>query len=181
MRLRRLCITLALILLWSGTGWPPARGAGPATRPLGPGALFASEVAKATASDGAAGDEFGYSVSLSGDTAVVGAWRAKVGTHQDQGAAYVFYRNQGGTDQWGQMAKLTAAGGATPDHFGLSVSISGDVAMVGAPTASIGGNFSQGAAYIFYRNQGGADHWGQVRQITSTDGVVGDSFGYSVS
>jgi hypothetical protein len=77
-----------------------------------------SEVAKLTADDGAEGDIFGYSVAISGDTLVVGAPWADVGGVYDQGAAYLFSRNQGGVDAWGQVAKLTADEGATGDYFG---------------------------------------------------------------
>ncbi|MGD9047335.1 MAG: FG-GAP repeat protein [Anaerolineae bacterium] len=137
------------------------------------------QVAKLT--DGAAADLFGFSVSVSGDTAVVGAYRADVGSYKDQGATYVFDRNQGGPDIWGQVARLTAADGWAYDTFGYSVSVSGDTALVGALYADVGGQVEQGAAYVFYRNQGGADAWGQVAKLTAGDGAEGDRFGDSVS
>ena len=71
-----------------------------------------SQQAKLTAADGAAGDEFGCSVAISGDTAVVGARYDAVGANADQGSAYVFVRS--GTT-WSQQAKLTAADGAADD------------------------------------------------------------------
>jgi hypothetical protein len=135
------------------------------------------QVAKLTAADGAAGDYFGESVSVSGDTAVVGAYLADVGSNEKQGAAYVFYRNQGGSDAWGQVAKLTAADGAAEDFSGYVVSVSGDTAVVGAPHADVGGNESQGAAYVFYRDQGGPDVWGQAAKLTAADGAAIDGFG----
>ena len=132
------------------------------------------EVAKLTASDGAAEDWFSYSVTLSGDTVVVGA------DYDDDnglssGSAYIFYRNQEGTDNWGEVAKLTASDGAEGDHFGWSVSLSGDTLVVGASWDS------SGSAYIFYRNEGGIDNWGEVKKITASDGAVGDLFGTSIS
>ena len=78
-----------------------------------------------TASDGVSGDEFGYSVALSGTTALVGAYYRNNGT----GAAYVF-SDAGGT--WTQQAELTASDGATGDGFGSSVALSGSTALVGA-------------------------------------------------
>lgn len=73
---------------------------------------------KLTASDGAAGDRFGDGISISGDTAVVGAWADDVGANNNQGSAYVFVRS-GAT--WIQQAKLTASDGAADDTFGYSV------------------------------------------------------------
>jgi hypothetical protein len=136
-------------------------------------------VKKLTASDGAPGDAFGIWVALDGDTVVVGAYRDDDhGT--DSGAAYVFDRDEGGADQWGQVAKLTAADGATLDWFGVRVSISGDTVVVGAPTDDDLGSES-GSAYVFGRNHGGADQWGQVRKLTASDGALEDRFGYAVA
>lgn len=139
------------------------------------------QVAKVIAADGAANDYFGESVSISGDTVLVGAYLADFDGNSNQGAAYVFYRDQGGPDTWGQVAKLTAADGAAGDLFGYSVSVSGDTAVVGAGDADIGGNDAQGAAYIFHRDQGGPNAWGQVAKLTAADGAAYDLFGISVS
>ena len=68
-----------------------------------------SQTAKLTAGDGAAGDQFGFSVSLSGDRALVGAKLATTTSGSDSGSAYVFDFN--GT-AWSQTAKLTASDGA---------------------------------------------------------------------
>ena len=110
---------------------------------------------KLTASDGAATDQFGLFVSISGDYAIVGSPRDDdKGT--DSGSAYIFKRH--GTN-WTQEAKLLASDGAADDYFGYSVSISGDYAIVGAYGNNDNGGNS-GSAYIFYRNEGGADNWG---------------------
>src|SRR5947209_3657019 len=84
-----------------------------------------SKQAELTASDHASGDNFGYSVAISGTTAVVGAY----GENSLTGAAYVFVRS-GST--WTQQAKLTASDAAPFDEFGYSVAISGCTAVVGA-------------------------------------------------
>jgi len=137
------------------------------------------EIAKLIASDGAALDHFGRSVSIGGDTLVVGAPNnAENGS--ESGAAYVFARNQGGADNWGEVTKLTASDGSTYDYFGKSVSISGDKIVAGAYGDDDNGSIS-GSAYVFERNQGGADNWGEVAKLTASDGVADDRFGYSVS
>ncbi|MBM3949797.1 MAG: hypothetical protein FJ312_11295, partial [SAR202 cluster bacterium] len=105
-----------------------------------------SQQAKLTASDGAARDQFGYSVVVSGDTAVVGAGGDDIGSNGDQGSAYVFVRS-GAT--WSQQAKLTASDGATDDEFGRSVAVSGDTAVVGPWSDNVGSNLDQGSAYVF--------------------------------
>ncbi|MCH7820177.1 MAG: FG-GAP repeat protein, partial [Candidatus Marinimicrobia bacterium] len=84
---------------------------------------------KITASDGAADDFFGISVSISGDYAVVGAYWGGDDKGDASGSAYVFKRT--GTS-WAQEAKLLPSDGAAGDEFGYSVSISGDYAVVGA-------------------------------------------------
>jgi hypothetical protein len=140
-----------------------------------------AQVAKLTAADGAAGDWFGDSVSISGDTALVGAHQADIGGNTNQGTAYVFYRDQGGVNAWGQVAKLIAADGTGYGFFGWSVAVSADTAVVGAPGVNVGGHYMQGAAYVFYLDQGGPDAWGQVAKLTAADGAPEDQFGYSVS
>jgi hypothetical protein len=89
-------------------------------------------------SDGGASDTFGYSVAISGSTAVVGA----TGKNSYKGAAYVFVRS-GAT--WTQQAELTASGAEPWDVFGNSVAISGSTALVGA----YGKNSMTGAAYVY--------------------------------
>jgi len=137
------------------------------------------QVAKLTADDGAAGDFFGGSVSLSADLALVGAqWDNDNGT--DSGSAYLFARNQGGDNAWGQVAKLTADDGALDDRFGISVSLSGDLALVGAFSDDDNGTDS-GSSYLFARDEGGDNAWGQVAKLTADDGALDDRFGISVS
>jgi FG-GAP repeat len=111
-------------------------------------------------------DEFGISVALFGDTALIGAWKGD-GSFTDQGAAYVFTRV--GTS-WSQQARLTAADAATNDHFGISVALSGDTALVGA-NADDG---DRGSAYVFTRS---GTNWSQQAKLTAADGVAGDAFG----
>src|ERR1700730_12304775 len=132
-----------------------------ATYPLRIDPTF-SQVTELTATDAASGDQFGYSIKISGDTAVVGAYQKNSST----GAAYIFERNKGGVDNWGQVQELTASDAAQGDEFGEKVAINGDTVVIGAENKNLG----TGAAYIFERNQGGiADNWGQVKELTADD------------
>ncbi|GEM_PF-1531245 len=134
-----------------------------------------TQQAKLTASDGAAGDRFGCSVSLSGDYALVGAY-ADDDKGDGSGSVYIFRRNADGS--WTQQAKLTAADGAAGHDFGESASISGDYALVGADGDDDKGSNS-GSAYIFRRNSD--DSWIQHAKLTVNDGAANDYFGRSVS
>ena len=137
------------------------------------------QVKKLLASDGAAIDQFGYSVAISGDTALVGA-RGRADSGTASGAAYVFQRDAGGADNWGQVKKLLASDGAAGDQFSFSVEVSGDTALVGALFDDDFGSQS-GAAYVFQRDAGGADNWGQVKKLLASDAATRDLFGYSVA
>jgi len=144
---------------------------GAAVYPLTVDPLCWVEEAKLLAGDGAAYDYFGISVSLSGDTALVGAYGDNVSY---TGSAYVFVRS--GTS-WTQQAKLLASDGATDDMFGASVSLSGDTALVGARGDDDNGSAS-GSAYVFARN---GTSWTQEAKLLASDGAAQDYFGISVS
>ncbi|HEX5313509.1 MAG TPA: FG-GAP repeat protein, partial [Gammaproteobacteria bacterium] len=124
-----------------------------------------AQTAELVASDGAAGDEFGWSVALDGSTALIGA-----PSHDGQGTAYVFAPS-GAT--WVQAAELAASDGAAGDQFGDSVALDGATALVGAYN-----HVSQGAAYVFGESGGS---WTQTAEFAASDGVAGDEFGYSVA
>jgi len=132
-----------------------------------------TEQAKLTASDAVAEDQFGWSVSVSGDTIVVGS----VGDDDDgafSGSAYVFTRS-GGT--WTEQAKLTSSDAAAGDQFGNSASISGDTTVVGSFVDSDAG-FNSGSAYVFTRSGG---TWTELAKLTASDAQNRDRFGNSVS
>ncbi|MEM7033345.1 MAG: Ig-like domain-containing protein [Chloroflexota bacterium] len=137
------------------------------------------QLTKLTASDAAADDEFGASVSISGDTIAIAAWRDDE-SQPNQGSVYIFQRDQGGPNNWGQVTKLTAGDGDLNDGFGISVSISDDSLVVGARHDSDAGA-SSGSAYIFQRDQGGPNNWGQVAKLTASDAATNDRFGTSVA
>jgi hypothetical protein len=125
------------------------------------------------ASDGAAGDRFGYSVSLDGGVALVGAPYAD-GNEPGSGAAYVFrlgkryIPGQGFVVVWDQEAKLIAPEGKTDDQFGHAVALEGDLALVGAPNS----NFC-GQSYVFRRD----GTW--TLESTMTTSYPLEEFGYS--
>jgi hypothetical protein len=108
-----------------------------------------SQQAQLTASDCATFDRFGFSGSVSGDYAIVGAAFKIIATNTRQGKAYIFNRNG---RSWSQQAQSTAIDGAFDDRFGYSVGISGNNIICGAPQKSIDSNFQQGKVYFFNRN-----------------------------
>jgi len=135
---------------------------------------FWTEQARLTASDGAAADFFGAAVSMSENTALVGAYNKSVGGRKHQGQAYVYVRS--GTF-WTEQAKLTASNGAASDKFGLAVSVSGDTAVVGAPN-EYGGASQPGRAYVYART---GTFWTEQARLGPSGGAVGGSFGWAVS
>ena len=138
------------------------------------GAVWTQQ-AKLTASDAAAGDVFGYSVGVSGDTAVIGARYDDHAGGTDAGSAYVFVRSGA---VWTQQAKLTASDAAAGDVFGYSVGVSGDTAVIAAPGDSHAGGKYAGSAYVFVRT--GAV-WTQQAKLTASDAVAYEPFGNSVA
>ncbi|MCB9336589.1 MAG: FG-GAP repeat protein [Lewinellaceae bacterium] len=131
------------------------------------------EQAKLTASDGAANDYFGQSVSISGDYAIVSAYQDD-DDGSDSGSAYIFIRSG---NNWSEQAKLTASDADAGDLFGISVSISGDYAVIGAYLDDDGGTDS-GSAYVFVRS---GTSWTEQAKLSASDGDADDAFGFSVS
>ncbi|WP_417910212.1 hypothetical protein [Candidatus Electronema sp. PJ] len=151
-------------------------------------AIDPTKVQKLVAGDGTAGELFGYSIAVSGDTAIIGAW----GDDSDKGATYVFRRATDGT--WSQQAKLTADDGAYGDVFGVAVALSADgrTAVIGAAGNTAADTSRPGLAYIFVYS---GNSWTQQAKLTAADGagdaaydtrdglaeLHGDLFGTSVS
>jgi len=133
--------------------------------------------AKLLSSDGIDAYFFGYSVGISGDTIVVGAFGGL-------GSAYVFTRDVAGslTSSWTQRAKLLASDGVADDGFGRSVAISGDTVVIGA-TGEYAKASKIGSAYIFTRNVPGSltASWAQQTKLLASDGAAFDHFGLSVA
>jgi hypothetical protein len=138
----------------------------------------ATEVAKLTASDGAASDELGSSVAISGDTIVAGST-----SFSRPGRVYVFTEPASGWHTATQSAELTASDGTNGDDLGASVAISGATVVAGAPGASVGGLASEGAVYEFDQPAGG---WGtgtgtETAKLTAATGAANALLGASVA
>jgi len=136
---------------------------------------------KLTASDKAANDFFGYSVAISGDYVVVGAYQedednAGGNTQPDAGAAYIFKRT--GTT-WDQQQKIVASDRAVADQFGRAVAISGDYVVIGAQQSDVDATITDaGAAYVFVRN---GSTWTQQKKLMASDAATSDYFGSAIS
>jgi hypothetical protein len=112
------------------------------------------------------GSDFGSAICLDGDTALIG--------FPSSGSTYVFTRT---STTWTQQAKLLTSENTTSSDFGYSVSLSGDTALIGIPNANDYGDQS-GSAYVFIRT---GTTWTQQTKLLSPDGGPGDHFGFSVS
>ena len=133
-----------------------------------------TQKARLTARDGFRRDFFGFAVALSGDTALVGAPRETINLRGRKGLAYVFELSGG---VWAQAARLSAHEDDTGDRFGCAVALSGDTALVGAPSRGFG-NFHAAAVCVFVRH-GGA--WTPQAPLVEDElgPLVEDGFGYS--
>lgn len=131
------------------------------------------------AGDADAGDNFGISISFSGDMLLVGATGDDEAA-TDAGAGYLFGKNTGGAGNWGPIRKLKADNAHTGDNLGGSVALDGQHAVLGA-TGDDEKGLNAGAAYVFSQDQGGLNHWGQAGKLTANTGAAGDNFGVSVS
>ncbi len=128
-----------------------------------------NQIAKLTAGDAMPNDNFGFSVALSGNTALIGATFADANV----GAAYLFQDD--GNGNWSQIDKLTASDATLFDQFGASVALGNGTALVGA----FFDDFGTGSAYLFEDN--GSGNWSQVEKFTANDAVAGDQFGENVA
>jgi hypothetical protein len=124
--------------------------------------------------NGETGDRFGNSVSISGNYAIVGADQDDVGANTNQGSVSIYQFN--GTN-WVLMQKITDPSGSSFDNFGISVSISGNYAIIGASNDDFGVNADQGSVSI-YQLTGGS--WVLMQKITDATGAASDFFGNSV-
>jgi len=133
---------------------------------------------KLTASDAGSGDGFGHAVAIDGDVIIISAARSSSVTWAG-GAAYVYVRDLGGADNWGEVAKIVPGDLPAAAYFGFSVSLHGDLAVIGSLYNNGPGNL-RGAAYVFARDLGGPDAWGEVKKLTAYDAEDRDQFGCSV-
>ena len=143
------------------------------------------ETTKLTASDAEAGGNFGWRLDVDGDTAVVIAGEVDGGGH---GAAYMLERNAGGTNNWGEVQKLTSPDPQDEDYFGRSVDLSGDALIIGEFRDDYwcpgDPSCDAGMAHIFQRfstPKGGVAAWEYTAELTAGDPESGDLFGYGVA
>ena len=126
--------------------------------------------------NGLAGQGFGTSVELVGDTLLVGAINAKV-SGAKSGIVFVFARDQGGANSWGLVTKIKPPDPMEDINFGCSVSVSDDLVLIGANRYSIPSCPRAGRSYLFQRDRGGLDNWGLVTTF-DWPGVCATTVGY---
>tara|TARA_R100000306_G_scaffold8101_7_gene11036 strand:- start:9584 stop:11170 length:1587 start_codon:yes stop_codon:yes gene_type:complete len=153
--------------------------------------IFASsqfiETARVVASDRNGAEELGIDVSVDGNFAIAGAQLNDLDATggamlENAGAAYIYEKD--GSGNWSEIQKLVASDRELQALFGLSVSISGSYAVVGAQLEDKDENGANpinnaGAAYIFERD--GSGNWNEVQKIVSSTRIVAGSFGISVA
>jgi len=137
-----------------------------------------TQTAKLTASDGQAGDGFGGSVGITGNTIVVGAC-SQSGLCNGPGKVYVFLKPAGGWKTTSKFAaELTASDGQSTDGFSNEMSISedGSTVVVGSANATVGGQLDEGAAYVFVKPAGGWQTTTETAKLTPPYGEAYDVF-----
>jgi len=145
------------------------------------GWITATETTKLMASDGIAGDLFGASIALSGDTVVAGAYAHDSDQVNASGKAYVFIQ-PGDTITATEDARLTASDKADREYFGWSAAIDGDLVVIGAPGETTFDNSGVDSAYVFTRPVGGwSGDLTETAILTASDGDISDNFGHSVA
>lgn len=120
---------------------------------------------------------FGCSIDMSDDTLVVGA----KGENDGRGAVYIFKRSISTTAVWQFVKKIVASDPETNSFFGSDIAINKNLLVVGAPNKTVYLHKNAGKAYLFRRNQGGIDNWGEIK--TFDNGAIieeNDYFGSAV-
>ena len=139
------------------------------------------EIARLDGSPGGNDHAFGAAVGIDGDTVIVGDWREHVGLDVQAGAIYIFERHHGGQDNWGEVKKITADPPVNTGKLGVSVAIHGSTLIAGSSGDDNIFYQASGSAYIFERDLGGEDNWGELQKLIASDISSGDSFGISVA
>ena len=138
-----------------------------------------TEIAKLTISDPSAGDELGKSVNVSDDVVFVGAWKDDENGN-NSGAVYIYELPVDGWSSTTETLKVIASDGLDNNLFGNSISVSGDILVIGAFSDDDLGE-SSGSAYIFEKSMDGWSVVTELGKITASDGSTADLFGYQVS
>ena len=167
------------------------------TRSSTDGGTFTQQ-SKLHANDAAVSDQFGRSVSLHGDTALIGAWKDDDNRKQDSGSVYVFKAPPPPPPspppsppsppplfltslvEYATHPKLYASDAAAKDYFGISVSLYGDTALIGAPADDDNSKTDSGSVYVFTRSTADGTFTEQSK-LRASDPAEDDRFGKSVS
>lgn len=136
------------------------------------------QFSKLTASTPGSGDRFGYSVAVSGDVVVVGAYHNDHAAN-NSGIAYI-YTYDSSSKTYIQSARLTASDAGADDYFGYNVAINGDTVVVGA-YGDIDNGLVSGSAYVFVKPQGGWSSKTEDAKLTASDANSFERVGYSVA
>ena len=122
--------------------------------------------------------QFGVSVAISGEYAVVGAWFDGPSSGERNGAAHVYHRLNG---SWVHEVQLTASDGAFFDGFGFTVAMDNDLIAIGAPVKSSGGDpdFDNAGAVYLFRHDG--TQWAEEQKLISPNAIQDGAFGTAIS
>ena len=131
---------------------------------------------KITASDAQSGDNFGYSVAIDNNTILIGAMNDDHSGNTDAGSAYLYKRQD---TTWIEQTILRASDSGPAQHFGYSVAIDGNSAVVGAYEGNGDVVLGAGAAYVFAKIN---NNWVEQQKLfDANDPCYGDDFGFAVA
>lgn len=139
------------------------------------------EIKKEIPADSSPSDNFGGAVALYNDVLAVGSQGDDTGTTSNHGSVYIFTKNKGGNDNWGLEKKIFASNNAAEDKFGTSLALEGSTLAVGSPYGDAPGKINAGCAYLYSRDAGGTDQWGEIKMLYASDGTANDKFGAAIS
>src|SRR5262249_35091867 len=120
-------------------------------------------------------DQFGYAFALDGERVLVGAF-GRDGASLDEGAVYVFARDQGGAGAWGEVARLTAPAPSSDTAFGYALALDGDRLAIGAPRPN-----APGSVHLYRRDALAPSGWSHERELVPTDAATGFAYGYALA
>ena len=150
-------------------------------RPAVGGFVDATETAELSASDGTSQDFFGFAVAAHGDTVAVGAYRAApIGV--GPGTVYTYEKPPGGWGDASEDARLVSSTRGSGEQFGVALSLDAQALVVGAGSATVGANVTQGAVFVFERPATGTFVSGtETLRLVASDGKAADIFGQAVA
>ena len=168
--IHRITMLLLLVIMLMSTLMQPA-----ASR-----ALTAETEGLITPSDGTSAVGFGDALALDGDYLAIGTPYEDVGSLNDVGAVYLYRRDAQAPTGWTQIQKITAPTPLQQSFFGQALALQDDVLVIGAHYEHVATSAAYGAAYIYLRDQGGADSWGFVKRLEESGAGALAEFGVSL-